>query len=77
LTRPTADLLQCALDMLSTRRSAWPGQRGLISSKWGVAETGRRAKFYMPTKAGGKQLKAEEESWDRLAQAIAKVRKAV
>jgi transcriptional regulator len=52
-------------------------QRGWISSKWGVTETGRRAKFYTLAKAGSKQLKAEEESWDRLALAIAKVRKAV
>jgi len=29
------------------------------------------------TKAGSKQLKAEEESWDRLTLAVAKVRKAV
>jgi len=50
-------------------------QRGWI--KWGVTETGRRAKFYTLTKAGSKQLTAEEESWDRLALAIAKVRKAV
>ena len=52
-------------------------QRGWISSKWGRTETGRQAKFYTLTKAGNKQLKAEEESWDRLALAIAKVRKAV
>ncbi len=52
-------------------------QRGWISSKWGITETGRRAKFYKLTKAGSKQLTAEEESWDRLALAIAKVRKAV
>ena len=52
-------------------------QRGWISSKWGVTETGRRAKFYALTRAGSKQLTAEEESWDRLALAIAKVRKAV
>jgi len=51
--------------------------RGWINSKWGVTETGRRAKFYKLTKAGSKQLTAEEESWDRLALAIAKVRKAV
>ena len=62
---------------LSTRRSTGPGQRGWINSKWGVTETGRRAKFYTLTKAGSKQLTAEEESWDRLALAIAKVRKAV
>lgn len=52
-------------------------QRGWVSSKWGVTETGRRAKFYTLTKAGSKQLKAEEESWDRLARAITKVRRAV
>jgi PadR family transcriptional regulator, regulatory protein PadR len=52
-------------------------QRGWISSRWGVTETGRRAKFYTLTKAGNKQLKTEEESWDRLALAVAKVRKAV
>src|SRR5262245_26348186 len=34
---------------LSTRRSTGPGQRGWISSKWGVTETGRRAKFYTLT----------------------------
>jgi PadR family transcriptional regulator, regulatory protein PadR len=53
-------------------------QRGWISFEWGVTETcRRRAKFYTLTKAGSKQLTAEEESWDRLALAIAKVRKAV
>jgi PadR family transcriptional regulator, regulatory protein PadR len=52
-------------------------QRGWVSSKWGVTETGRKAKFYTLTRAGRKQLTAEEESWDRLALAIAKVRQAV
>ncbi len=52
-------------------------QRGWISSKWGTNETGRRAKFYTLTKAGQKQLAVEEKSWDLLALAIAKVRKAV
>src|ERR1700741_3177985 len=52
-------------------------QRGWISSKWGITETGRRAKFYTLTKVGTKQLKTEEESWDRLALAIANVRRVV
>ena len=52
-------------------------QRGWITSKWGVTETGRRAKFYTLSKSGRKQLTAEEESWDRLALAIAKVRQAI
>ena len=51
-------------------------QRGWVTSKWEVNETGRRAKFYTLTKAGRRQLVAEEESWDRLALAIAKVRQA-
>jgi len=51
-------------------------QRGWVSSKWGVNETGRRAKFYTLTRAGRKQLTVEEKSWDLLALAIAKVRDA-
>lgn len=51
-------------------------QRGWVSSKWDLNETGRRAKFYTLTKAGKGQLEAEEASWDRLVLAIAKVRQA-
>lgn len=51
-------------------------QRGWVTSKWEVNETGRRARFYSLTRAGRRQLVAEEESWDRLALAIAKVREA-
>ncbi len=51
-------------------------QRGWVSSKWDLNETGRRAKFYTLTPAGKAQLEAEEASWDRLALAIAKVRQA-
>jgi PadR family transcriptional regulator, regulatory protein PadR len=51
-------------------------QRGWVSSKWGVNETGRRAKFYTLTRAGRKQLTVEEKSWDLLALAISKVREA-
>ena len=51
-------------------------QRGWVSSKWDLNETGRRAKFYTLTKAGRIQLEAEEASWDRLALAIARVRQA-
>lgn len=51
-------------------------QRGWLSSKWDTSETGRRAKFYTLTRAGRKQLGVEEASWDRLALAVAKVRRA-
>ena len=51
-------------------------QKGWISAKWAVNETGRRAKFYTVTRAGQKQLRLEEESWDRLALVVAKMRQA-
>jgi PadR family transcriptional regulator PadR len=51
-------------------------QRGWVTSKWEVNETGRRAKFYTLSKLGRRQLQLEEASWDRLALAIAKVRQA-
>ena len=51
-------------------------QRGWVSSKWDVNETGRRAKFYTLTRAGRRQLEVEEESWDRLVLAVARVRQA-
>ena len=51
-------------------------QRGWVVSKWDVNETGRRARFYTLTKAGRKQLRVEEESWDRLVLAVAKMRQA-
>jgi len=50
--------------------------KGWITSQWEVNETGCRAKFYTLTRAGRKQLRVEEESWDLLALAIAKVRQA-
>jgi PadR family transcriptional regulator, regulatory protein PadR len=46
-------------------------KRGWLSASWGEAETGREAKFYSLTKAGRKQLEAEEANWDRLAGAVA------
>jgi transcriptional regulator len=51
-------------------------QKGWVTSKWEVNETGRNAKFYTLTRAGRRQLEAEEASWDRLALAISKVRQA-
>lgn len=51
-------------------------QRGWLRSAWGVTETGRRAKYYTLTRAGRRQLAVEEASWDRLALAIAKIRRA-
>jgi PadR family transcriptional regulator, regulatory protein PadR len=73
---------QLSDEMLSVEQgSLYPAlyrieQRGWVTAKWDIHETGRRAKFYRLTKAGRRQLVAEEASWDRLALAIAKVRQA-
>jgi len=50
--------------------------KGWVTSKWADNETGRRAKFYKLSKAGQKQLRIEEESWDRLVLVVAKMREA-
>ena len=48
-------------------------QAGWITSEWGVSDNNRRAKYYRLTAVGRKQLAREEESWDRLTRAVAKV----
>ena len=48
-------------------------QAGWISSEWGVSDNNRRAKYYRLTAAGRKQLAKEQENWDQLTRAVAKV----
>lgn len=48
-------------------------QRGWIRSAWGASENNRKAKFYSITKAGRKQLTAEERNWERIAGVIGRV----
>ena len=43
-------------------------QMGWIGSKWGVSENNRRAKYYSITRAGRKQLTAEQENWQRMSE---------
>ena len=43
-------------------------QMGWIKSKWGVSENNRRARYYSITRAGKKQLAAEEENWRRASE---------
>jgi transcriptional regulator len=47
--------------------------RGLLSSRWGVSENNRRAKFYKVTAAGRKVLAQESAQWSRVAAAIERV----
>lgn len=47
-------------------------EEGWLSSSWGESETRRRAKYYLLTKAGRKQLETESERWGRISLAIAR-----
>ena len=44
---------------------------GWIASEWGESENNRKAKYYRLTAAGKRQLEAEEEKWNRMADVIA------
>src|SRR6202166_986024 len=47
-------------------------QMGCITSKWGVSDSNRRARFYAITRAGKKQLAAEAENWERISSILAR-----
>lgn len=48
-------------------------QKGWITSKWGVSENNRRARFYSLTRTGRKQLAQETEGWERMVGIIARL----
>jgi len=48
-------------------------QRGWIRAEWGTSENNRRAKYYLLTPAGRKQLAEETANWERLSAVIARV----
>jgi transcriptional regulator len=48
-------------------------QRGWLTSKWGVSENNRKAKYYGLTRSGRKQLVEEAESWGRMSAMINRV----
>jgi len=44
--------------------------QGWITADWGASENNRRARFYLLTKAGRKQLSIEVSKWDRLSTGV-------
>jgi transcriptional regulator len=48
-------------------------QESWIRAEWGVTEKGRKARFYLLTFEGEKQLTLERESWERLTQGVSRV----
>jgi transcriptional regulator len=47
-------------------------QMGWITSKWGMSENNRRARYYAISRAGRRQLAAEAESWSQASEIIAR-----
>src|SRR5215469_6035226 len=45
-------------------------QQGWLASEWKVSEKNQRAKYYRLTRAGKKQLMAEQSNWKQLLRAI-------
>ncbi|MFN0102878.1 MAG: PadR family transcriptional regulator [Bryobacteraceae bacterium] len=48
-------------------------EAGWIGAKWITKETGRRARIYHLTDAGGKQLAAEEARWQAVTSAVNRI----
>lgn len=46
-------------------------KRGLLEADWGESDNGRQAKFYRLSAKGRRQFAAEEDTWNRLSQAVA------
>lgn len=68
----TGDVLQIAQGSLypalhRLEQEAW------IEAEWGTSDANRPAKFYQLTRSGRKQLAAEEENWQLIAGAVARV----
>ena len=45
-------------------------RNGLVASKWGASESGRRRKYYRLTKAGRAQLEAERKRWQMVDETL-------
>ena len=46
-------------------------QEGAITSKWGVSNNNRKAKFYRITRAGRRQLESERREWAQTTEIVA------
>jgi PadR family transcriptional regulator len=48
-------------------------QTGWLSSKWGITEKNRRARFYALTAAGKRQLAQEQANWVQITNGVRRV----
>ena len=47
-------------------------QKGWVSARWDVHETGREAKFYKLTRAGHRQVERETQEWRETTEILAR-----
>jgi PadR family transcriptional regulator PadR len=52
-------------------------KRGWLAADWGESDNGRQAKFYRLSAKGRKQLASEQETWNRLSNAVALILRTV
>jgi PadR family transcriptional regulator, regulatory protein PadR len=50
-------------------------EKGLIESRWGESETGRKRKYYSIKKDGKKALQEQHEQWNVVHSVLSKLRK--
>ncbi|HSR43485.1 MAG TPA: PadR family transcriptional regulator [Longimicrobiales bacterium] len=48
-------------------------RQGLVESRWGLSEKGKRAKFYRITEEGRTRLEREASAWRRYAAAVSHI----
>ena len=46
---------------------------GAIKAKWGLSENNRKAKYYEITRRGRKAVAEQQQTWQRLSNAVARV----
>jgi PadR family transcriptional regulator PadR len=68
----SADVLQVETGSLYPALHRLEAQ-GYVAAEWRLSDKGKRAKYYRLTRAGRKQLAAEQSKWDQLTTAMARV----
>jgi PadR family transcriptional regulator PadR len=72
IQRESDDVLQVETGSLYPALHRLEAQ-GWISAKWETSDKGKRAKYYRLTRAGRRQLSAEQSRWEQLSIAMARV----
>jgi transcriptional regulator len=52
-------------------------EKGWLKGSWGESANNRRAKYYTVTSSGHAQLKTEQENWERVSVAVARMLEAI